>query len=182
MLRSVVGLLFLFTAVTEAGWAQMEIGLQTTAQRLNPDGEGSASLGARASYDLHFMKMILAPEVEFNYFGDFPGQGSFQAQLLAGARAGFRTERLGFFLKARPGVVHFSGDDFTQASGSGTHPAADVGGVFEWFVRPGAALRLDCGETFVHFPHADIVGGSPISRPTGWYHSLQIGVGVSVRF
>lgn len=62
MLRSVVGLLFLFTAVTEAGWAQMEIGLQTTAQRLNPDGEGSASLGGRASYDFRFMKMILAPE------------------------------------------------------------------------------------------------------------------------
>jgi hypothetical protein len=181
MLRWVAGLLFLFTAFTEAGWAQLEIGLQTTAQRLNPLGEGSASLGARSSYDLHFMRMVLAPEVELNYFGDFPGEGSAEIQLLAGARCGFRTDRLGFFLKARPGLVYFAGDDFTQPSGSGTHLAADVGGVFEWFVRPGQGVRLDLGESFVYFPRA-VVGAPTVPRPTGRYHTLQIGVGVSVRF
>jgi hypothetical protein len=182
MLRLVAGLLFLFTAFLESGWAQMEIGTQFTALRQNPPGELSGAMGARASYDLHIHPIVLAPEIEFNYFLENPIASYAESQLLVGVRTGVSNGRVGAFFKVRPGMVNFFAGDFTQRNGTSTNLAVDVGGVLEYFVRPGMALRMDWGDMMVRFPHAINNGPFTPPRPRGWYQSLQSSIGVSVQF
>lgn len=181
MLRLVTGLLILF-ALPETGWTQLEIGTQFSALRQNPPGEVSGALGARASYDLHFRRIVLAPEIEFNYFVESPVASYAETQLLAGARAGISNDRAGVFLKVRPGLVNFYAGDFTQRNGTSFNLAVDVGGVLEYYTRPGMALRLDLGNVTMRFPHAVLTGPFTPAKPAGWYHSSQGSCGVSVQF
>lgn len=184
----VVVLLIFCAAFCNSAFAQseserpLEIGAQFTALHVEPLGEGAGSVGARASYDLHFEGLTMAPEVEFNYFPQNPSGNFGETQLLAGARTGIKIDQLGFFLKTRPGLVHFDGGDFRERNGgSSTNFAFDIGGVFEYYISSRVALRLDWGDTMIHFPRPILTGVSPV-KPAGWYHNLQGGAGVSVRF
>jgi hypothetical protein len=183
--RFVAVLLILLSALTTVVVAQterpLEIGAQFTALRVNPLGEGAGSVGGRASYDLGFRRLTVAPEVEFNYFPQNPSGNFGETQLLAGARAGFRIDQFGFFLKLRPGVVHFGGGDFVERNGSSTNFAMDAGGVLEYYISRRVALRVDWGDTMIYFPQAIATGVPPV-KPAGWYHSLQGGAGVNLRF
>lgn len=181
-------LLFVFcTTLTHAGLAQtererpLEIGVQFTALRVGPLGEGAGAVGGRASYDLGFRRLTIAPEVEFNYFPQNPSGNFGETQLLAGARGGVKIDQFGFFLKLRPGVVHFGGADFVERNGSSTNFALDAGGVFEYYISRRVALRVDWGDTMIYFPQAIATGVSPV-KPAGWYHNLQGGGGVGLRF
>jgi hypothetical protein len=181
-------LLVFFTGLTHAGLAQtererpLEIGVQFTALRLSPLGEGAGAVGGRASYDLGFRRLTVAPEVEVNYFPQNPSGNFGETQLLAGARAGAKIDQFGFFLKLRPGVVHFGGGDFVERNGSSTNFAMDAGAVFEYYISRRVALRVDWGDTMIYFPQAIATGGVPAVRPAGWYHNLQGSGGVNLRF
>lgn len=185
----VVVLLIFCAAFCSSAFAQseserpLEIGAQFTALHLDPLAEGAGSLGARASYDLHFEGLTIAPEVEFNYFPQNPSGNFGETQLLAGARTGIKIDQLGFFLKTRPGLVHFGGGDFKERNGgSSTNLAFDIGGVFEYYISSRVVLRLDWGDTMIHFRQPVGTGGLPPVRAAGWYHNLQGGGGVSFRF
>jgi hypothetical protein len=179
-------LLVFSTALTHTGWAQterpLELGAQFTALRVNPLGEGAGAVGGRASYDLGFRRLTIAPELEFNYFPQNPSGNFGETQLLAGARAGVKIDQFGFFLKTRPGLVHFGGGDFTERNGSSTNFALDLGGVFEYYISRRVALRLDWGDTMIYFPQAIATGGVPSLKAAGWYHSFEGSGGVSLRF
>ena len=105
-----------------------------------------------------------------------------EKQVLAGARAGFKLDAFGFFFKVRPGLVHFGGAEFTTRNGGSLSTfATDIGGVFEYYVSPRVALRLDWGDTMIYFPNPIATAISP-SKASGWYHNLQASGGVSFRF
>ena len=178
--------LVLLAAISAIGAAQadkpLEIGAQFTALHINPIGEGAGSVGARASYDLHFEGLTVAPEVEFNYFPENPSGNFGETQLLAGVRTGVKIDEFGFFVKTRPGLVHFGGGDFKERNGSSTNFAFDVGGVFEYSISPRVAIRLDWGDTLIHFPRPVVTGQINPIKPAGWYHNFQGGGGLSFRF
>jgi hypothetical protein len=172
-----------YTAATAQTERPLEVGAQFTVMRVSPLAEGAGSVGARASYDLPFKKLTIAPEFEFNYFPQNPSGNFGETQLLAGARAGIKIDQFGFFLKARPGLVHFGGGDFAERNGgSSNNLAVDVGGVFEYYIAPRVALRLDWGDTMIRFPQPVFTGASATPKAAGWYHSFQGGGGVSFRF
>jgi hypothetical protein len=183
--RFVVGLFTFFTALANAGLAQterrLEIGPQFTILRVDPFLERPAAVGGRASYDLRFRRLTMAPELEFTYFPQYLEDFG-ETQLLAGARVGIRSNRFGFFLKTRPGLVNFGGSDFTRRNGSATNFALDLGGVIEYDVSPRVALRVDLGDTMIYFAQPIVTGGIPPMKPAGWYHNFQNSFGVSWRF
>src|SRR5262245_28612097 len=115
MKRSFVTVLLILLALAAVAAAQadkpLEIGVAFSVLLVDPLREGAGSIGARASYDLAFQRLTLAPEFEFNYFPQNPSGNFGETQLLAGARAGVKVDQFGFFLKARPGFVHFAGGD-----------------------------------------------------------------------
>ena len=142
----------LYTTATAQTERPLEVGAQFTVLHVSPLREGAGSVGARASYDLPFKKLTIAPEFEFNYFPQNPSGNFGETQLLAGARAGIKIDKFGFFLKARPELVHFGGGDFVERNGSSNNLAVDVGGVFEYYISSRVALRLDWGDTMIRFP------------------------------
>jgi len=185
--RSITILLILLVVISTAGAAQterpLEIGTQFTVLHVEPLREGAGSVGARASYDLPLKKLTMAPEIEFNYFPQNPSGNFGETQLLAGVRTGIKVGQFGFFLKTRPGLVHFGGDDFKERNhGSSTNFAVDVGGVFEYYISSRVVLRLDWGDTMIHFPDPITVASIPPVKAAGWYHNFQGGGGVSFRF
>jgi hypothetical protein len=184
MHRHIVSLLVVVaTALIASGQTErpLEIGTQFTLLRISSPGEIAGSVGGRASYDLHFASLTLAPEAEFNYFPQSPSNAFVQTQLLAGVRAGFVVGRVGFFLKARPGLVHLAGNDFKELnSASSTNPAFDLGGVFEYYTSERVVLRFDYGDTMIRFPQF-----APAFVPppkAGWHNNLQVALGLSFRF
>ena len=188
-IRFVVVLLISLAALIVVRSAQaqadkpLEVGVLFSVMQVDPLGEGPVSIGARVSYDLPVQRLTVAPELEFNYFPQNPSGNFGETQLLAGVRAGVKIDQFGFFLKARPGLVHFGGGDFTERNGgSATNFAVDVGGVFEYFVSQRVAIRLDWGDTMIHFPRPIATGGIPPVKAAGWYHNRQGGGGVSIRF
>jgi len=185
--RFVAILLILLAAVSAICAAQtgnpLEIGATFSVMQIDPLHEGAGSIGARASYDLPLQRLTLAPELEFNFFPENPSGNFGETQLLAGARIGVKVDNFGLFFKVRPGLVHFGGGDFQERNGgSNTNFAVDVGGVFERYVSQRVALRLDWGDTMIHFPQAISTGDVPPSKAAGWYHNLQISAGISIRF
>lgn len=172
----------LYSAATAQSERPLEVGAQVTVLSVDPLGEGAGGVGARASYDLPFTKLTIAPELEFNYFPQDPDGNFGETQLLAGARAGIKIDRFGFFLKARPGLVHFGGGDFAERNGgSSNNLAVDLGGVFEWYASPRVALRWDLSDTVIRFPKP-VFSGFINPKPAGWYHNKQGGFGVNFRF
>src|SRR5262245_10663232 len=181
LLISLAGLISVRSAQAQAD-KPLEVGVSFSVMQVDPLGEGPGSIGARASYDLPVKRLSLAPEHEFNYFPQNPSGNFGETQLLAGVRAGVKVDQFVFFLKARPGLVHFGGNDFKERNGgSATNFAVDVGGVFEYYISQRVALRLDWGDTVIHFPQPIPTGVSPVKQ-AGWYHNLQGGGGVSFRF
>ncbi|HLJ90281.1 MAG TPA: hypothetical protein VKZ53_25955 [Candidatus Angelobacter sp.] len=155
------------TAATAQTERPLEIGAQFTGLSVHPLERNQLSLGTRASYDLRFKKLAIAPELEWNYFPQASGTLS-DTQLLVGARVGIKIDDFGFFLKARPGLVHFGG--------SSTNMAIDVGGVFEYYSSQRVTLRFDWGDTLIRFPQPVFTAAA------GWHHNPQRGFGVSFRF
>ena len=163
----------LYTAATAQSEHPLEVGAQLTVLTLDPLGEKPLGVGVRASYDLPWKKLTIAPELEFNYLcNDSPGDDD--KQLLAGIRTGIKSDKFGFFLKARPGLVHFG-------SGGPNNLAVDLGGVFEYYASPRVAIRFDLGDTIIRFPKP-VFPGTNFAKPAGWYHNEQSSIGVSFRF
>ena len=162
--------------------------------------------GARVGYrlDRHF-----TVEAEGNFFPreaaltDNDGfTGGRKTQVLFGAKVGRHFERVGLFVKARPGYVHFSEGDLRQAGAcvavfppplgcferrGRTDFAFDLGGVVELYPSARTLLRFDAGDTLlwarehnvpVRTASADLVVTTP-SRTT---HNFQGSVGFGFRF
>lgn len=143
--------------------------------------------GGRITYDAN---RILSLEAELNFFPkDSSGRNG---QGLFGIKAGRRSDKLGVFGKARPGFMRFSRvfdcpgadkrscDEFAYAEF-----AMDLGGVIEYYHSPRSVLRFDVGDTVIHFrDRTEFPYDFQIPRRIegGTEHSLQISIGVGIRF
>lgn len=166
------------TASAQVAPSRVEVGGQFTTL---DTALGEKPLGAGGRITIRVWRFFDA-EAEVNRFavgGEpilFPG-----TQVLVGTRAGYRLGPIGFFLKARPGLIAFDGNE--RAPRLGTRFVLDLGAIVEFYSQRHFAFRGDFGDTAVFY------GGDaqllPFDRPgtaLGTRHQFQASAGVSVWF
>jgi hypothetical protein len=161
-------------------------------------------LGGRFTFNLI---NFLAVEAVLNYFptADRVADGAtgriLQGQF--GVKAGKRFKRFGFFGKARPGFVTFtrsvnlvgtrpftfSGRTFLMGvfeTGQRTFFANDLGGVIEFYPKRRWSLRIDAGDTIIHYGPRSVstfsVSPAFITSAPEKRHNFQITSGFAFRF
>ncbi len=118
--------------------------------------------------------------------------GGRKMQLLVGPKAGFRGKKFGIFGKARLGLIRLDrynavvlvgppGDGFfvlsEQRNGVG-FLNADIGGVFEYYPSKRTVIRVDVGDSIIHYrklPPKEL-------NPSITHHNLQTSIGFGFRF
>ena len=157
-----------------------------------------AGVGGGASYRL---TKHMALDGEVSYFPARPQEHFYQSdprwQGLFGAKAGIRRRRFAVFGKARPGFLHFNGltrinsvdKVFLQPFGcvfelvvstndKRTVFNFDFGGVAEFYLPKRIFIRLDAGDTIVHYPTT-----APTEVNPGFTtHNFQLTAGIGFRF
>ncbi len=190
------------TRAQERDAPKLEVGAHFTSLELNPPGffvtSTEPGVGGRFAYNVTDY-LGLEAEVNFlprrSFFGRTT-QGQF------GVKAGKRFRKFGVFAKARPGFVSFSEvgvvNGATTFTGPGgvvftsptfgverrTHLSVDVGAVVEFYPSRKLLVRVDAGDTIIHYkpetlpPNVGIFG--PV--PDGVSHNFQLTTGVAYRF
>lgn len=170
----------------------------------NEDQNNDWGFGGRAGYNL---SRNIGIEAEINFFPrDNAADGGHKLQGLFGAKVGQRFEKVGVFLKARPGFVRFSRGQYQFGTGgcatvfpppigcfqpqATTNFAFDLGGVAEVYPSKNTIIRFDAGDTMIHFrgqrlvaavdPSNDGLVVLPVAPETK--HNFQASVGFGFRF
>jgi hypothetical protein len=91
----------------------------------------------------------------------FPQDGGTTADAFAGFKAGIRRGRMGYFAKVRPGMIQFSRTVWRENLPAlrwekTTDYAMDSGGILEVYPSRHTLLRLEAGNTYIHYHAADI--------------------------
>ncbi len=132
-------------------------------------------------------------EAEMNFFPnerDVIERGR-KTQGLFGVKAGLRRNSFGLFAKLRPGFMRFSRvfdcpSDFQSCHEGGKMEFVfDAGGVFEFYPSGRITLRIDAGDTIIHFGETAFIDAFPVGRvtiPGATTHNLQMNAGVGIRF
>ncbi len=132
----------------------------------------NAGFGGRLTYNF---KRWLAMDSSVNYFYRDPHTGDAQRggriiQGSFGPKAGLHTQRVGVFLKARPGFLSYGGvhDSYYPPFPTTrlTHFALDLGGVLEFYPSPRTMIRFDVGHT-IGFYNAQAVQAPVTLSPSG---------------
>ncbi|MFL6331791.1 MAG: outer membrane beta-barrel protein [Pyrinomonadaceae bacterium] len=206
--KMVAALLFLCvlgrTARAQEDAPKFEVGAQFSSIAVDDDPSNNSicnacdefvykGVGGRFTYNVndHF-----AVETEVNFFLDENRAyisrrvGGKPVQALFGVKAGRRFGRVGLFGKVRPGVISFGGTIINGRDGSlliapdlgrRTHFNLDVGGVFEVYPSRRVVLRLDAGDTIVHYGEENFPGAQiPFEGVTR--HNFQFNAGAGLRF
>jgi hypothetical protein len=145
--------------------------------------------GGRFGYNLNSAITIEAEASDFK-FNRFQNR---KTQVLAGIKAGYRLENLGIFAKARPGIMYFSSfhescsttaSSYTCVPENRTNFAFDLGGVIEYYPSTRTIIRVDAGDTIIHFRAAGPTQtfSSSIFTPANTTHNFQISIGFGLRF
>jgi opacity protein-like surface antigen len=163
-----------------------EVGLHYSALNIAEKSDTDGGFGVRFTYNFND---YLGAEAETTYFGNLrEGSEGNERQGLFGVRAGKRTGRYGIFAKARPGVTRFyslSRDGLGFFDRDRDRFTMDVGGVFEYYPHRNVAVRVDAGDTMIHFKTGDFFFDrldQPMFVQRRLSHNLQINVGVALRF
>jgi hypothetical protein len=156
------------------------------------------NLGVGGRFTVNLTR-YLAIETEWNALPQINEYTGRKSQWFYGPKLGIRKNSFGIFAKARPGYMYM-GRDFCQSYPPfeenyrclGTYkknPAIDVGGVLEFYPKSQAIVRMDIGDTIVHFNHINRYRpelGPDFNVATqvfgGTTHSLQVTIGVGYRF
>lgn len=169
-----------------------EVGAFYTGINLDGFGETVGGLGGRFGYNFN---RHLALDAEFSLFPETHlgnRQTGQKAQGFVGIKAGTRTERVGLFVKARPGVMFIgevtSGFNCSSTSfGQTCRPshnnfALDAGGVLELYPSARTIIRLDAGDTIVRIRNATRGLLSSPTTTSDTTHNFQFSVGFGYRF
>jgi hypothetical protein len=167
--------------------AKYEVALHFTTLNVTEKSDHDSGVGVRFTYNL---TKYLGLEAEGNSFAQTrEGRGNNETQGLFGVRAGVRKSRYGLFAKARPGVTRFyllgvtPGPNVFEQGHS--RFAMDVGGIFEYYPTRRTAVRVDVGDTMVHFKTGDFFYqrlDEPMFVQRRLSHNLQVNIGFAFRF
>ena len=166
---------------------KFEVGVHYTTLFVNEKDDRDSGPGIRFTYNVN---NYLGLEAETNALPQTrEGGGNNEVQGFFGARAGIRKQRYGVFAKARPGFTTFyllgvtpGPNAFEQGH---TRFAMDVGGVFEYYPTKQFAVRVDAGDTMIHFRPGDFFYrrlDEPMFVSRQLSHNFQLTLGVAYRF
>jgi hypothetical protein len=159
----VTRLLFILGVTSAPAFAQTyELAVQLTGVHLHKTHESPFGVGGRFHYNL---SALVAADMELTYYPENSSGNFGETGALVGVRAGKRFDRVGFFGKVRPGVMHFGGNYFNSRLDQETHLVFDVGGVFEYYPSRRTFMRIDVGDTVIHFGGFSIVSIQIHSEP-----------------
>src|SRR5262245_25751104 len=153
-----------------------ELGVQLTGVHLHKIDEAPFGIGAR--FFLNFTRYA-ALDSEVTHYPANPSGNFGETAAMAGTKAGLRGDRIGVFAKVRGGFWHFGGSFFDRRLNRKTIPAADLGGVLEYYPSPRTAVRIDLGDTILFYGSQSLLG---FTGRLGTVHNFQPGLGVSLRF
>lgn len=143
-------------------------------------GEGPGGFGGRFSYNFN---NYIAFDADASHYPQNPSGNFGQTLVSAGVKAGIRSERVGLFAKAKPGVIHFAGRAFrARHNGSRDFFSFDVGGVLELYANSRVLLRLDISDNIIDFGDEPFNRGFPLPERPGLSHNRQLSFGVGFRF
>ena len=162
-----------------------EFGIHYATLNVTEKSDKDSGLGLRFTYNFND---YLGVEAEETYFPNLrEGSEGNERQGLFGVRAGKRNSRYGVFAKVRPGFTRFYSLERTGLNffdQDRTRFTVDVGGVFEYYLHRHVAVRVDAGDTIVHFKTGDFFR-QDLNRlfvQKRLSHNLQVNVGVALRF
>lgn len=175
------------TARAQEKTPKYEIALHYAALYVTEKSDKDSGIGVRFTYNLNDYLGLEAETTSYQQVRE--GGGNNERQGLFGLRAGKHNERYGIFAKVRPGVTHFhllgttpGPNSFEQGHSRFT---VDVGGVFEYYPHRNAAIRVDVGDTMVHFKPGDFFFerlDQPMFVQRRLSHNFQLNVGFAFRF
>jgi len=178
--RFEVGGLITYTFLKEIGTRDVGVGTET------------AGLGGRLAY--HALP-LLDLETEINFLPGNSATSGNHLQALFGVKAGKHWRKAGLFLKARPGLFHFTRDPFgvrkpgnsifSNERASSTEPNLDLGGVVEYYTARGLILRFDLSDNVIHYGQRTVRASDvlPTFEAGGFTtHNWQGGFGIGFRF
>lgn len=188
---SCVAIGFLLVCVSNARAQEktpkFELGMFYSALNVSEESDTDSGLGLRFTYNLNKYVGVEAETTDFEKICE--DCVSNERQAFFGVRAGKRSKRYGVFAKVRPGYTRFfllgtaPGPNFVD--GGQARFSLDVGGVFEYYPHRHLSVRVDAGDTMIHYKTGDffihdIDQRSFVQRKLS--HNLQINVGVAFRF
>jgi hypothetical protein len=182
---------FTFMSKFDATHDAAELTLEPEEFSRNPN----LGLGIRATFNLC---RYVGLETEWNALPQQSEYAGRKSQWFYGLKVGIRKPGFGIFAKARPGYMYFSEDYCDDIPPLGRsyrclgslkrNPALDLGGVLELYTKRFGVIRIDIGDTTVHFNHVNRYrqelgpGGNFADQVYGGRtHNLQISVGFSIR-
>ena len=147
----------------------VELGVQLTGTHLHKIDMAPLGIGAR--FFLNFTEHTSLDAELTRYSGE--------TSALLGMKSGLRSGRFGMFAKTRVGMWHFGGQLFSRRLSRRTVPAADLGGVLEYYPSSHTTIRIDLGDTILFYGPQSLIG---ITGRLGTVHNFQPGLGFSFRF
>lgn len=191
--RRVLPLLVLLALCAASAQAQgehaprFEAGLHYSALRVSEKSNKDSGVGVRFTYNLNDYFALEAEATAFPPTED--GEPNNEVQGLFGAKVGKRFDRVGVFAKLRPGLVRFHKLGSAEVPNVFNHPetrfALDAGGVVEFYPSRHTALRVDVGDTMIHYREGDFFYqrlDEPMPVRTRLSHNPQVIVGFAFRF
>jgi Outer membrane protein beta-barrel domain len=182
--------------VTEAESRRFEVGIQlaTLGSERSPNFDVTNEIGVGGLFSYNINKYFSADGAltmfpkEYHHV-DFQQGGSI-TQGLFGLKTGIRGERVGVFLKMRPGFQRYSQtiQDFTLPLGqrpvnSLTHFAFDLGGVIEVKISTRTLMRFEAGDVMRFQKETRLSGASvPTVVPSHRFDTIQLSTGILWRF
>jgi hypothetical protein len=149
-------------------------------------------IGGRATYSLLPFLSVEAAVTFFvrseNHVSPFEGGRS--VQTLLGVKSGVRHEKLGYFVRVRPGFQIFTRavssldpNTLVFATENKTHPALDLGGGVELFPSRRTIIRFDAGDTLLFLGSSSVpFGTQTISSSAGTRNTFQFSTSFGWRF
>jgi hypothetical protein len=183
-----LSLLFVTSARAQGEDApKFEAGLHYSALRVSEKSDKDSGVGLRFTYNLND---YFALETEATTFPETREGGTTnEVEALFGAKVGKRFNRFGLFAKLRPGLVRFHKLGSAEVPNVFNHPetrfALDAGGVLEFYPSRHTALRLDVGDTMIHYRQGDFFYqrlDEPMFVRTRLSHNPQVIIGFAFRF
>jgi hypothetical protein len=154
----------------------VELGIQLTGVHLHKIDEAPFGIGAR--FLVNFTEHT-SLDTELTHYPANPSGNFGETAALLGVKNGIRFDRFGVFGKTRAGLWHFGGGFFDLRLERKTIPAADLGGVLEYYPSPRTTICIDLGDTILFYGAQTLSG---LTGRLGTVHNFQPGLGISFSF
>jgi len=158
---------------------KFDVSFQVSFLNLNASlGEYPVGIGGRFGYRL---SSLLYLDSEVLHFPENPSGNFGETLVLGGIRSGIEFYSVGIFGKVRAGAIHFGGRQFYSRLGDLTHPAIDLGAIFEYFHNRHFFMRMDLGDCIIPFGGISYLDADG-PRNLNTTHNFWLDLGIGIRF